>query len=234
VPPARRAERERGEARAAAPASQPASQPEIGYRPPGCPISALMSGPGWVRACMLTAPRPAQLTALTSGRRRGSSPCHRRRSRRSRPRRRRPGPWPSSAPGPPPSLARRFHPQLRDQSRRDTGKISANVGRSHDGNCRLTGGRRRALAQQQLCGAAARALDQPLGARGHLLHLQSKRLLIESRWVEKPLAFADKLDHGDSTNRRFDSPCASCACSGSTAPRPRPPRPRRGGTPDDA
>eukprot|EP01048_Picozoa_sp_COSAG05_P014069 COSAG05_NODE_1559_length_4564_cov_2.602240_9_plen_124_part_00 len=26
-------------------------------------------------------------------------------------------------------------------------------------------------------------------------HLQSKRLLIESRWVSKPLASADKLDH---------------------------------------
>jgi hypothetical protein len=40
--------------------------------------------------------------------------------------------------------------------------------------------------------------------------LQSKRLLIESRWVSKPLAFADKLDHGDSTNRRFDSPGRWC------------------------
>jgi hypothetical protein len=62
--------------------------------------------------------------------------------------------------------------------------------------------------------------------------LQSKRLLIESRWASKPLAFAGKLrPHGDSTTSRLDSPrprrrSASCSRAPTwCAPRPAAPSP---------
>jgi hypothetical protein len=51
---------------------------------------------------------------------------------------------------------------------------------------------------------APMALGVPRDALGR--HLPSKRLVIEARWVSKPLHSLVNCDHGDSTSSRFDSP----------------------------
>jgi hypothetical protein len=60
--------------------------------------------------------------------------------------------------------------------------------------CTLAGRRRRAAVLAVRRGGratgAARRVGQPMVEQ---IHLQSKRLLIESRWVSKPLAFAGEL-----------------------------------------
>jgi hypothetical protein len=67
--------------------------------------------------------------------------------------------------------------------------------------------------------------------------LQSKRLLIESRWYQNRWHSLVSCDHGDSTTSRFDSPvlCAPAAQSrrwgrarSSSRPPPHPPPARRG------
>jgi hypothetical protein len=85
--------------------------------------------------------------------------------------------------------SRRYHSPMANPESSDCGSLMARRRYIHQGW-------REVLQARALVEGAAMLEKVPFEAP----HLQSKRLLIESRWVSKPLAFASKLQPGRLNN----------------------------------